>query len=192
MTTFWFIVPSGGLRKMAKVFQYGSNTCTSRLNGPKRLKGDAIPLGKALTVENFDIAFDVYSSLNECAASDIVRKEGRKVWGVLYDIPTNLVLGRRDDRKTLATIEGSNYEDKRIQVVTPEGDETEAITFVVKEESRRDDLATSAKYVYWIVSGLKEYEVPVEYINHVIDVAIETNHRVGGDVQELRDFKSKD
>ncbi|MHA2136004.1 MAG: hypothetical protein ACW99J_19260 [Candidatus Thorarchaeota archaeon] len=49
---------------MAKVFQYGSNACTSRLNGQDRLKGDAKPLGKVLTVEEFDIAFDVYSTTN--------------------------------------------------------------------------------------------------------------------------------
>jgi hypothetical protein len=49
---------------MSKVFQYGSNTLSARLNGPNRLNGRAQSRGIAQTVDDFDIAFDVYSQSN--------------------------------------------------------------------------------------------------------------------------------
>jgi hypothetical protein len=79
------------------VFQYGSNCTAARLNGPKRLNGHAEDRGRAQTVEDFDIAFDVYSQTNSCAASDLVPTPGRKAWGVLFlinDFNTDAVIGR--------------------------------------------------------------------------------------------------
>ena len=44
---------------MAKVFQYGSNTSSSRLNSKERLQGDAKVLSVAQTVDNFEFDFSV-------------------------------------------------------------------------------------------------------------------------------------
>src|SRR5260370_14148024 len=71
---------------MALVFQYGSNATKARLNGPRRLNGHAADRGLACTVVGFDIAFDVMSNNNGCAACDLVPVEGRVAWGILYDI----------------------------------------------------------------------------------------------------------
>ncbi|MHA2135325.1 MAG: gamma-glutamylcyclotransferase family protein [Candidatus Thorarchaeota archaeon] len=176
---------------MTKVFQYGSNASSARLNGPNRLQRNAKPLGKAQTVEDFDIVFDVYSFTNQCAASDIVPTEEKKVWGILYDIPDDWVRGKWKDRRTLAQIEGPHYRERKISVERDKGRMVEAITFVVKEESLCFDLATSVWYVSWIVYGLREHSVPEEYIAHVIDVAIETNLRAGENSQKQIDLMKK-
>jgi hypothetical protein len=70
---------------MSLVFQYGSNCLDSQINGKDRLSGDAKFVGTALTVDDFQLAFDVWSIKRDCAASNIVVCPGSKVWGVLYE-----------------------------------------------------------------------------------------------------------
>jgi cation transport regulator ChaC len=130
---------------MVAVFQYGSNATRARLNAPSRLNGHASDLGRAETLEDCEIAFDVDSRSNRCAASDLVSKEGRKAWGVLYEVPEGFLRGRRaDGQKTLAQIEGPRYAERSIRVRDQDGNERDAITFLVRESERRQGLATSA------------------------------------------------
>jgi hypothetical protein len=169
---------------MAIVFQYGSNVCTARINSPKRLKGDARPVEKAQTVDDYDIAFDVWSDTNQCAAADLISIPGHKAWGVLYEISDDLVRGSKADRKTLAQIEGHRYEEKNIRVRKPNGDIVNVVTYLVCPHDRRNDLLTTVWYVSWVLYGLREHCVPEEYIEHVQQVAIQTNQRVGADAQK--------
>ena len=165
---------------MSLVFQYGSNATRGRLNSPSRLAGDAHDLGRAETVDDFDIAFDVYSKTNGCAASDLVSSPGRRAWGVLYEVADELVRGRRaGGRKTLKAIEGDKYEEKPIRVRDASGVEREATTFRVKATERTNGLATSAAYVSWILYGLREHGVPEDYIAHVQEVALAANAGLG-------------
>jgi hypothetical protein len=86
---------------MHLIFQYGSNCLTERLNGPQRLKGAADVEDRAKTVNEYEIAFDVWSDGNACAAADLVPEygTGRLAWGVLYQISaddlteTEVILG---------------------------------------------------------------------------------------------------
>jgi hypothetical protein len=170
---------------MALVFQYGSNCTAARLNGPRRLAGHAKVLGNARTVEDFDIAFDVYSQTNGCAASDLVPTPGRKAWGVLYEVPEDFIRGTRPDgQKTLEKIEGPRYEEKPISVIDQSGELREAVTFFVRESERRQRLATSAVYVSWIVYGLRDHAVPEDWIAHVVEVAIQANARANASAEE--------
>lgn len=161
---------------MPLIFQYGSNCDERRLND--RLSGAAKDQGRAQTIGTFDITFDVWSQRNACAASDLVRRSGRHAWGVLYDIPKEWALGeRKDGRKTLERIEGYHYEPKRVRVRDKDGNIVmePVTTFLVKRSDRKTGLWTSAKYVEQIVNGLRAHDVPEDYIQHVIDVAIKTN-----------------
>src|SRR6266853_5585244 len=92
---------------MALVFQYGSNCLDSEINSKNRLCGDARFVDVAETVEDFELAFDVQSTGRGCAASDIVRKPGGKVWGVLYEVPDYLF-----DRQTAQAGGGRKSFDK--------------------------------------------------------------------------------
>jgi gamma-glutamylcyclotransferase (GGCT)/AIG2-like uncharacterized protein YtfP len=169
---------------MPLVFQYGSNCTPGRLNGPNRLNGGAKDLGRAKTVEDFDIAFDVVSKTNGCAASDLIQKAGRKAWGVLYKLS-------KKNLEKLREIEGPRYEERPIQVLNEEGKKRKASTFVVRGRDRRNDLATSAAYVSWIIYGLRDHRVPEDWIAHVVNVAIETNERAGANaVEQIRLIKT--
>ncbi len=169
---------------MPLVFQYGSNCTAGRLNGPSRLNGGAKDLGRAKTVEDFDIAFDVVSNTNGCAASDLIQTPGRKAWGVLYKLS-------KDGLEKLKDIEGSRYQEKPIRVIDENGKKRKAKTFVVREKERRQGLATSAAYVSWIIYGLRDHGVPEEWIAHVLNVAVETNQRAGANaVEQIRLIKT--
>ncbi len=142
-------------------------------------------IGRAETVDDYDIAFDVWSQTNQCADSDLIPIPGRKAWGVLYEIPDAFIRGERSDgQRTLAQIEGPSYEEKEVVVSPPGRDAVPAITFLVKPEKRVAGLFTSAAYVSWIVSGLREQGVPEPYVQHVIEVALETNRQGGPAAEE--------
>lgn len=165
---------------MSLVFQYGSNASRARLNGPRRLNCHASVQGPAETVDDYDICFDVDSKTNRCAASDLVPVNGRKAWGVLYEIPDEFIRGKRNDgQKTLTQVEGSRYEEKDIAVRRRDGEIAQAKTFLVRPDERRSGLTTGVWYVSWIVYGLREQGVPEPYIAHVIDVALVTNEQAG-------------
>ena len=169
---------------MPLIFQYGSNTNTHRLNAQERLGGSAVVVGRARTISEFDIAFDVWSQTNGCAAADLVSAPGtgRLAWGVLYEVPADRIRGlsRRDERRTLDEIEGPRYEARSIQVRTDDGVEVEATTYLVKAQDRHEGLWTSTAYLRHIVSGLRDHKIPEEYIARVIEIAVETNQKATG------------
>ncbi len=159
---------------MAKVFQYGSNCDEERLNSSDRLGGVACLLGKAQTEDNHEIAFDVWSHTNNCAAADLIRRGNTQAWGVLYEIPDEFIDGpcRQDGRRTLEEIEGKKYKKHHINV-TAEGQTHSAVTFLVKKSERVSGKPTASAYVNHIVKGLRGNCVPEEYIDRVIEVALE-------------------
>jgi hypothetical protein len=109
------------------------------------------------------------------------RKHGAPVWGVLYDLSPQAL-----DR--LTTIEGRGYRARRIAVRDSKGLRKIVTTFVVRHQQRRTRLATTADYIGHIVRGLREHGAPNDYVQGVIDVALETNLRAAGaeDVETQR------
>jgi len=161
---------------MAIVFQYGSNCDAQRLNSSDRLCGDANFIEIASTVDNFELDFTVFSKTNNCAAADIVPRSGRKIWGVLYDIPDHLIKRETaDQRKSLDAIEGEGVNYQRTTITVQRRDETTtpAITYIAK--TRRVGLKTSLKYVEYIIKGLRGADVPNDYIEYVKQRVVENN-----------------
>src|SRR5277367_4852069 len=126
---------------MTLVFQYGSNCSDAEINSDKRLRGDAAFVGIAETVEEFDLAFDVQSKVRGCAAADIVRTRGSKVWGVLYEVPQDLIREETAEalgRRSLDAIEaeGKNYKRVPIAVRLFDGQVVEAVTYTVRNPGK--------------------------------------------------------
>jgi hypothetical protein len=173
---------------MALVFQYGSNCSEMEINRRERLRGDAKFADIAETVEDFELAFDVYSVNRGCAASDITRNPGGKVWGVLYEIPDYLIRrssAQAHGRKSLDAIEGegTNYKREMIQVRRPDGQIIEAFTYTVI--SPNPGLKTSVNYVRLIVHGLREHNISIEYIATVKAIAAANNPDIASEVEKL-------
>ena len=173
---------------MTLVFQYGSNCLESEINGPSRLCGDAKFVDVAETVEDFELAFDVQSTGRDCAASDIVRKPGGKVWGVLYEVPDHLLSRQTANsrgRKSFDEIEGegTNYKREPISVVRSNGEVVSALTYTVLR--RRDGLRTNLNYVRLIVSGLRERGVTESYIIKVKKIAAANNPAISQELETI-------
>lgn len=173
---------------MVLLFQYGSNSLESEVNGKDRLCGDAKFVDIAETVEDFELAFDVCSTVRGCAASDIMRKPGGKVWGVLYEVPDYLIgreTAKARGRKSLDAIEGEckNYKRETISVRRPKGAIVSALTYTVKRP--KPGLKTNIVYVRHIICGLREHRVPFHYIAKVKKVATANNPGIAAAVAKL-------
>ena len=173
---------------MALVFQYGSNCLDSQINSKDRLCGDAKFIEIAETVDDFVLAFDVWSTGRQCAASDIVDSPGGKVWGVLYEVPDFLIkreTASTQNRKSLDAIEGegTNYKRETIAVRQDSGPIVKALTYRVRNP--KPNLQTSLEYVGYIVEGLRERGVREHYISQVKKVAATNNPAIATQVQEL-------
>jgi len=174
---------------MAIVFQYGSNCLESEINSSKRLNGSAKFVDIAETVEYYTLDFDVFSQNRNCAAADIVRiDQKKKVWGVLYDIPDEL-LSRETasgNTKSLDAIEGesTNYRRYWLLVRCPNGRLSSALTYVAKRP-RKKVKRTSLEYVKLIIGGLRQHNIPESYINEVKEVVKAHSPRLGKKVINL-------
>jgi hypothetical protein len=173
---------------MTLVFQYGSNCSDAEINSEKRLCGDAAFVAIAETVEEFELTFDVQSKGRQCAAADIVRTPGSKVWGVLYEVPQDLI--RRETaealgRKSLDAIEaeGKNYKRVPITLRRSDGQIVEAVTYIVRNPAH--GLKTSIDYVRLIVHGLQDRGVPIVYIDRVKAIAMANNPVIAREVEKL-------
>jgi hypothetical protein len=178
-------------RMIMLVFQYGSNCSDREINGNGRLRGDARFIDIAETVEDFELAFDVWSTRRSCDAADILRRPGNTVWGVLYEVP-DFLIGRNTagarGRKSLDQIEGegTNYKRQIIDVQTPDGRIISALTYTVLDP--KPGLKTNLDYVRHIVSGLREHGVPriaPNYIDKVKRIAAEHNPSIAADIAGL-------
>jgi hypothetical protein len=166
--------------EMALLFQYGSNCDGERLNSPERLDGAASKPVLAQTVDECDLAFDIWSHGNKCAASDLVPAPGtgRRAFGILYEVPADRIRGEQPKTKrTMAQIEGPCYEEQIVKVTTPDGNVHEAVTFLGKKDARREKLWTTGAYVKHIVDGLRAHDAPPDYVQNIIDTAVATNQR---------------
>lgn len=153
---------------MALVFQYGSNTSSTRLNSDERLRGGARDLGLVCTEAPFELDFDVWSTGNACAAADILEGRGRPIWGVLYEVPDYLIQRETaGERKSLDAIEGRHYGRRPIRVQRLDGTrvagEVTTYTVVNPEPGRR----TLIEYASHIIAGLREHDAPDEYLAYV-------------------------
>lgn len=173
---------------MALAFQYGSNCSESQINNKDRLCGDAKFVAIAETVDDYQLAFDVWSTKRECAASDIVASPGNKVWGVLYEVPDYLIerkTAAAQNRKSLDAIEGegANYKRETIAVRRNDGAIISALTYRVRNP--QPDLKTNLEYVGYIVEGLRERGVQEDYVEIVKQLAQANNPAIAAQVQRL-------
>jgi Gamma-glutamyl cyclotransferase, AIG2-like len=173
---------------MTLVFQYGSNCSEGQINSKDRLSGDAKFVAIAEIVDDYQLAFDVWSTKRGCAASDIVASPGNKVWGVLYDVPDFLIQRKSAEehkRKSLDAIEGegSNYARGVIDVRLPTGQVVTATTYRVIKP--KPGLKTSLEYVRHTVLGLREHGIVEGYIAEVKAIASSNNPAIASQIEKL-------
>jgi cation transport regulator ChaC len=156
---------------MAFIFQYGSNLDSTRLNSPTRLQGDAQVVGKAVTQDDYELTFDIWSiSEGGRAAADIISGRGIKIWGVIYEIPDFLIrreTAKAKQRKSLDAIEGegSNYERTSIKLNWSDGRSVVETVITYIGKAHQPDIKTNQQYVDHILRGIKEHDLPPNYVS---------------------------
>jgi len=172
---------------MTLLFQYGSNTLAERLNSDDRLCGDARDLGLATTIDAFELSFETWSKKEEgYAAANLRANAGRRIIGVLYEVPDYLIsreTARPRGRKSMDQIEGSNYERRPIVIEQTNGDQVEALTYLVREPA--EGLRTSLKYAGYILQGLRNHNAPEDYIEYVKQRVTANNPALARDIAGL-------
>ena len=188
------------LEDKVKLFQYGSNMSSKRLNSPERLCGKAEFIGIA-KLDHYRLVFDLYSECNGCAVSDIVPDPSDQVWGVLCHVSRDLVIAPPEQRSKMDEIEGAkpdctgNYHRIEIEVQLDTGRTVRSYTYVGTKEGRHryqekppNRQATTQEYVSHILTGAKEHCLPEPYIDQIRQIAIAHNERLGGST----DFSPRD
>ncbi len=159
-----------GETKTVLLFQYGSNMSSTRLNGAKRLSGYAKPLGKA-KLRGWELTFDIWSTLNESAAADIVPCDDGIVWGVLYDVDRELVIAPKCKLSKMDCIEGvrldgtGNYKRRPVEIEQDDENVRTACTYLGMDAGRqrfgeRCSAPITREYRSYVLDGAKEHGLP--------------------------------
>jgi len=142
----------------------------------------------AYTEDDYELDFTVWSKCNKCAAADVVLGSGRKIWGVLYEIPDHLIRRATSGcRKSLDSIEGegTNYKRKGITLRYQNGLHVKGNPIIYVVINKRKGLQTSLEYGRYIVIGLREHNVPKEYVEYVKARIIANNPNLKNDIEVL-------
>jgi len=145
-------------------------------------RGDPFPEShKTLTGECFGgtpilrkPALSVSETPSQKTVSEAISHRGRKIYGVLYDIPDDRVFRNSQvDWQLLDDIEdeGGTHQRREIQVVligVPSGYEDKPISALSYCAKKPEPfLKTELHYVIHLLEGLREFSAPPEYIDYV-------------------------
>jgi hypothetical protein len=154
-----------------------------RLNSEDRLSGKAILKGTAITVEKYDLVFNVWSKSNNCAAANLQTQGQNSICGILFEIPDEFIYRRKDGIKTLDSIEGEgkNYQRENINVIYQLKNVT-AITYIGKE--LKSGIITSFDYAKHLVNGAIANNFADEYTMYIISQIIKSNPEINNNIRE--------
>ena len=142
-------------------FAYGSNMDETQMQ-------ERCPSAKLLGVavlDNYELAFTIYSPKRECGCADIVRKNGSTVYGLLYQLDDA-------DLARLDTFEGCPIHYQRISVpIMLDGKKMTAETYEVV--TKQPGQIPSGHYLGLLRAAAEKYGFPKEY-RMLLD-AFETN-----------------
>lgn len=157
-----------------KLFQYGSNMDPDRLNDHERLNRAAVVRGVA-RLDGWGVRFDLYSINNRCGVTDIIQSAQEYVLGILYEVPTGLVIAAHQQRSRMDEIEGArpdgNGNYKRITITVDfQGSKIDAITYVGTHRGKerfaartQQEQRVSVEYFAHLENGAAKFDFPDNY-----------------------------
>lgn len=170
------------------VFQYGSNMSRDRLEAAMKRNGKHVPPGLDVEVDvigrarlgGWRLVLNLHSSRQDSRVCNIVRGDvDDEVWGVLYQLPRELVVRSDDKRSVMDRIEGhrteqdpANYEPVSV-MVSLDDDEVEATTYVGRSDAQvrcateHADAVVAASYAEAVIHGAREARLPPRYVSSV-------------------------
>lgn len=146
-------------------FAYGSNMHPDRLRGRADCRpSHAVPA----TLCDWRLAFNLATgiALVEPAMANIVPAPGQKVHGVALELTT-------DELERLVESEGGDrfYRVRPVTVETYDGQATEAVAFVARDDFVRNEVAPSKRYLDLLRAGARHHGLDEAYCAFLDDHA---------------------
>lgn len=143
-----------------KYFAYGSNMSTPRL----RYRVPSCRPVSAAKLSGHQLRFHKRSK-DGSAKCDVWYTGDRTdfVWGVLFEIPAA-------EKPALDTAEGkgAGYEDRKVQLTLPSGEQVEAITYIAQAEAVDTGLPVYTWYKDFVTAGATEHQLDKAYVAEAI------------------------
>jgi gamma-glutamylcyclotransferase (GGCT)/AIG2-like uncharacterized protein YtfP len=142
--------------KLMYYFAYGSNMDLKQM---KERCSSATLLGSAI-LNNYKIAFTIFSPLRKCGCADIVKSVGSTVPGLVYEISDA-------DMIRLDNFEGHpiHYRRFSISVKMTDGADINCETYEVNKKS--EAIAPSKNYLGIMLSAAETYKFPSTYTDQL-------------------------
>lgn len=99
---------------------------------------DSILLGKAV-LQNYKIAFTIFSPVRKCGCADIVPSQGDEVWGLLYEISS-------DDLAKSDKAEGHPINYRRFQIQVKDDQQKEHIVETYEVATKQGEFLEPSKH----------------------------------------------
>jgi gamma-glutamylcyclotransferase (GGCT)/AIG2-like uncharacterized protein YtfP len=136
-------------------FAYGSNLDSRDLRWWCESRGVSFPLEKTLGpawLPDRELAFTVRSNSRNGGVLDVVPRDGHVVQGMLFEVPDarSHVLDMKENAS-------DSYRRQCVRVMTGDGREVEAVTYVACERNRENHIPPDPSYVQVVSRGLAEH-----------------------------------
>jgi gamma-glutamylcyclotransferase (GGCT)/AIG2-like uncharacterized protein YtfP len=149
-------------------FAYGSNMNWGQI---RERCPSACFVGMAVLPDH-QLAFTRESRKRQCGVADAVRGDGRKLWGVVYEIDDR-DLPRLDDCEGYEPGRSRNAYCRRECVVSLDGDEKRPLTVLAYFADRQaNPPLPNAEYKELILSGARYWHLPEDYIGELEQIEV--------------------
>lgn len=149
-------------------FAYGSNMDWGQM---KERCPSARFVGVGLLPDH-KLAFTRESKNRGCGVADVVPDNGRKVWGVVYEI-ADLDVGKLDDKEGYRPERKKNAYCRRECRVLLDGDSQQPLTVSAYfADPQPNPPPPNAKYRGLILSGARHWRLPKKYIRELEQIEV--------------------
>ena len=144
-----------------KYFAYGSNMDETQM---KERCPDSVLLDKAV-LDDYKIAFTIFSPKRQCGCADIIQAKGERVWGLLYEVSVS-------DLEKLDKFEGHPEKYKRLQVnVTDDSGTTHLVETYQVFKKEAEFIKPSKHYLGIMQEAARKFNFPTEYKSLLSDIS---------------------
>ena len=144
-------------------FAYGSNMESNRLH--KRIGNVSSPQRAYLS--GFRFEFNKLSYHLETVYGNIMADIDSTVWGVLMEITQSQL----DQLDVNEGVENGHYRQEKVIVITDDGVEYEAITYVAEDKWVKEGMNPNETYLDYVINGANEFQLPLEYVERIQNIA---------------------
>ena len=144
-------------------FAYGGNMDSNRLH--KRIGNVSSPQRAYLSGYRFE--FNKLSFHLKTVYGNLMLDLDSTVWGVLMEISQSQL----DQLDVHEGVENGHYRQEKLIVITDDGVEHEAITYVAEDKWVKEGMNPNETYLDYVINGANEFQLPLEYVERIQNIA---------------------